>query len=137
MSHDETRLGPEERELVERVAESYAPRAWTPAERSAFDARLESRLEGRARIRLLWPALGAATVAVAAAALWLARPAELEPAGSGSPVVAQRLETDTPGSLDELLLTYESFYGDEEAGALDTRALPEDYVAIAALLLEN
>ena len=120
--HDEElRLDREDRAFVERLAANWAPAPATPAQRAAFDGALAARLERRRR---LWvPALA---TAAAAAALWLFVAPSQGPAPS-SPDATAAWE-------------YELFFSSDLSPASDrddSELLPEDYAAIASLILDG
>jgi len=125
---------------VERVREVWAPDEMTPAERHAFDVRLETRIESNARRgfagRPLWQPIAA--VAVAAIALWLVWGSALTPEGTEAKL-RDRIAGHRPASLAawerEILAAAED---DAEAGAsTDATILPDDYRAISGLFLEG
>jgi hypothetical protein len=123
---EDLRLDREDRDFVERLAAHWAPPPATPAQRAAFDEALRARLGPRRR-RWLWtPALAAAA---AAAALWLyaapsPRPAPLTPGASAAAAAWE----------DEILLSGDrSPAGDRDESEL----LPDDYAAIASLILDG
>jgi hypothetical protein len=122
--------------LIARMREEWAPEPLTAAGRTAFDARLQERIEA-ARRRRWWPALGASLATASLAALLVLRaqppapsPAELAERGA----TAERLAaTDEPAWIDELLY---ATVDDDDAQELDDAGLPDEYVAIAAVLLD-
>lgn len=75
MKTDETLLSADDRRLVARIREGYAPPPLTEMDRTRFDARLRGRVEARRR-RWLWGLGGLALAgAVAATAVFALRPA--------------------------------------------------------------
>lgn len=118
-------LEPGDERLLARLREAYRPEPLTRAQRAAFDAALQARLERR-RVRLWMPVL-ALGAAAALLSLVLVAP-EREPAGAGPRVAA--LEHEAWAA--ELLLSDGAGYGEEDAAAGDD--LPPQYAAIASLL---
>lgn len=127
-------------EWVERVREVWSPEEMTPAERHAFDVRLETRIDADAHRgfmgRPLWQPFAAA--AVTALALWLVWGAALTPE-QHTPQPVDRIAAQRPASLAawerEILAAAED---DAEAGAsTDSTILPDDYRAISGLFLEG
>lgn len=116
---DERELAVEDRRMIDAVDAALRPSPMSPARKAAFHARLEQRIARRNRS---WPWLASAfaTMATAAAALWLIRPAE-------APVV--------PASSEGSVL-----YAFVDSAALSTELtdassyLPDDYLAIARLI---
>jgi hypothetical protein len=103
--------------LVRWIVETYRPPEPAPSARAAFRARLDARIRRRAAGRR-WR-VGAATVAVAAALVWLrgSLPVHREPAPDAS--------------ADEALLAL-ALPADS-----DEEAMPADYQAIEALFLDG
>jgi hypothetical protein len=109
-------LGPGDAALVRRIAEAYRPPEASASERVAFRARLDARIR-RGSTRRVWVA-GFATVAAAAAFVWLRGPAPVGPIA---------VPPDTAAG-DALLAL---------AASSEEEALPADYQAIDDLFLEN
>lgn len=63
----DTTLAPEDRLLVERVREAYAPSPLSPGRAAAFDAELRRRVESRGRRGTVWVPASALAAAVLAA----------------------------------------------------------------------
>lgn len=123
--------------LVARLREEWAPEPLTAAGRTAFDARLQERIEA-ARRRRWWPALGASLATASLAALLVLRaqppaaPPPVDLAERGAP--AERLAaSDEPAWIDELLYATVDY---DDAQELDDAGLPDEYVAIAGVLLD-
>ncbi|MDH4016295.1 MAG: hypothetical protein OEV20_03040 [Actinomycetota bacterium] len=122
---------------LERFRDVYAPEPMSPAERRAFDARLEERIEVEARRGPLWlpiwqPVVAAA--AIAALAVWLV----WSPAPDTSPTVPTEVATARrPASLAdwerEILAAADPATAPESAGSEEI--LPDDYRAIAGMFL--
>jgi hypothetical protein len=127
MSHrDQERpvLDREEQAFVERLAASWAPPSTTPAQRAAFDEGLRARLERRRRPWLVVPALA---TAAAAALIWFA----VTP--SVGPTAPRGDESVVAGAWD-----YELFFSSDVSPSDDrddSEGLPDDYEAIASLIL--
>ena len=126
-------LTSEEASFVERVTTSYAPPPMSPSQRVAFRQRLDARLGPRRRTWLVAPLAGVAAAA-AALALWLAVPGAVEPIPGATPGAHNRAtaapEESEDGSIDEALFALTT--SDERDGSL-----PDDYAAIASLLLDG
>lgn len=124
------RLERGDEELVERLAAEYAPPPLSAAQRVAFDEAIRARIERPRWRRLLAPAFVAA--AAAAALVWLApsdstdpiRPPEQEDSGV---VFASSWE-------DELFLSSDVSASEDR---LESETLPDDYLAIASLLMDE
>jgi hypothetical protein len=120
---DDVALDARERALVDEVARRYRPPEMTPARAAAFDAALMRRIEGRVVRRLVpvaaMAAFGAALVLVVATS-WLARPA---PRGVAEDWLTPLVEADVMEQA-----------GAEATDDAETSDLPEDYVALAALV---
>lgn len=103
----------EDRNWIAAVDEAYRPPAMNAAQRVAFHERLEARLRSRRTLRAAWlvPALAGAT----ALAVWLALP-----------------ETPQPTDIEEPALY--AFIDPSVATEEQGEYLPDDYVALAALL---
>jgi hypothetical protein len=124
------RLEHPEEEFVERLAAEFAPPPMSAEQRIAFDEALRERLERPRRRRLLAPAFAAA--ATAAALIWLAiagPTAPLRIPGDGEP--EQRFASAWE---DELFLSSEVSTSEDR---VESGTLPEDYLAIAALLVDE
>ena len=116
-----------DREFVDRLAENFAPRPMSAAERVGFDEALTARLRQPPRRWLLVPALGAA-----AALMWLA---------STLPFGADLLEGEE-GSGAALVQSWESelFLSSDLSASEDldeSDALPDEYLAIASAFLDG
>jgi len=129
---DEIRLTADEEALVRRVADAFAPPPRTAAQRVAFQARLEERLEtqGRSR-RWVWglAALAAAALAAVVLPMVLGRKAEgplQTTIASGSGPAATGAETAQEDAILAIVV-------DSEVASDAT--LPEDYQAIASVFL--
>lgn len=133
---DPTDLAPGDDRLIETLRSQLDPGERTPAQRAAFQARLEERLERSSSPS--WRPLGlAACAALAAAALWLALPAGLFAGllggrggseGSVAESVAGSVAVSAPG-----LLAYAYYETDylADASAGESGFLSEEYRAIA------
>ncbi|MCP4004829.1 MAG: hypothetical protein GY725_11585 [bacterium] len=122
-------LTPEEAAFVERLRGGYTPEPMSPARRVTFREELDARLTRRT---LGWRApLGAVLAASAALALWFAVPNVIEQPGLGAPLS----ETASAQSIEEVLLTLSASALDETES--DNAELPDDYAAIASLLLDG
>ena len=119
-----------EREFVDRLAAEYAPPPMTAAERLAFDEAIRARLERPRRRPLLIPA--AAAAAAAAALIWLAL------SDSTGPIRLPGEEEsgkEFAGSWEDQLFLSSELSAWEDR--LESEILPEDYLAIASLLLDG
>lgn len=124
--HDDTPpLTPEERDFVERLAGHFSPPPMTTAERVAFDESLQSRLVRR-RPGALKPLAVAATVAALGAWFVLRYGSGPDRTGQALREIAGQRETVGDALLVLALDESISLDRDEE--------LPEEYVAISALL---
>jgi hypothetical protein len=103
-------MSDEDRSWIDAVDEAYRPPAMDASRRVAFHEGVEARLR-RGRATWLVPALSAAT----ALAVWLALPETPQPTDGGEPALY--------AFIDPSLAT-------EDQGEY----LPDDYVALAALL---
>jgi hypothetical protein len=121
-------LAREESRFVERLAESYAPEAMTPAGQIAFDEALRERIAGR---RSSWrPATALwvpAAAAAALAAIWLLGG---NPTLEGVPSPEPAIRTEV---WEEALFSPEPV-DDFEFSDTDG-VLPEEYAAIASAFL--
>jgi hypothetical protein len=130
---DAPELARSEHRFVARVAGAYRARPQSPAERVAFQARLDARI---ARPRGVTPLRALAGAAAAAAAVWLVvaglgseEPAgELRVARAGDPVPAA---ASGRASAAEAILSLSSEDDSED------EPLPDDYAAIADLFLDS
>ena len=120
----------EEASFVERVATSYAPPPTSSSQRVAFRRRLDARVERRSRAWWPGPIMGVAAAA-AAVVLWLAVPGSVEPIPEAQrQTTAQAPEGAADESIDEALFALTTS-NDRDA------SLPDDYAAIASLLLDG
>jgi hypothetical protein len=129
---DERRLASDDDAFVRRVADAYTPPPRTAAQRVAFQAKLEERLQAEGRSRSwMW---GAAAVATAAAAFLLisgALDSQIEePAPQGTMAASEPLPTGHEQAQEEAIL---AIVIDPDARSEDV--LPEDYQAIASVFL--
>lgn len=119
--HDDARLEPRERALVQRIEQAYAPPPETPARRAAFSERLRARLEPRERP--LWaPALAAVALACL---VWVALPTK---------------PPSSEDALDDGAWEYELLVSSDVSPAADrdeSLYLPDDYQAIAQAFLDS
>jgi len=126
-------LAPGDERLIEALRSQLDPGERTPAQRAAFRARLEERLQRSSSPP--WRSLGlAACAALAAAALWLALPAGLlggpgSSEGSVADAFADPVDGLAPG-----LLAYAYYETDylADASAGESGFLSDEYRAIAA-----
>ena len=123
---------------VSRVRDVYEPETMTSAQRAAFDARLEARIErasrGRWTIAIARPAL----VAAVAAALWLnISPEDAPPEPERVAVMSAPAPASRPESLRawqrEMMAVADPASTDSIAP--QTEDLPADYQALDSLLL--
>jgi hypothetical protein len=117
----------QERAFAARLAELWQPPRLTPAGRAAFDAGLDAKLAGRRRRRAAIPALAAATAAAAVA--WVLLP------GSPSTPVGEVVQAGAASWEYDLI--YDSGDSGGSAGSGGSEMLPDDYQAIASLLLDG
>jgi hypothetical protein len=120
--------------LVARMRGAWAPEPLTPARRTAFDARLQERIESRARGRGLWPALGAGLVAASLGWLVLTnQDPTVAPAPERVAITGVRADADRTARAAAMLYT-----GLEEAyeGEVSDDTLPAEYAAIAGVFLD-
>ena len=138
MSDDERNrleLTSEDARFIERVGEAYTPTKPGASQRAEFRQALDGRIAARERPRFTLPLAGFAA-ATAAVALWLYLPGATDP----SPVVQPQLVAEAEATSDEIEETVDSV--DEALFTLtasedrDT-SLPDDYAAIASLLLDG
>lgn len=123
-------LAGDDARLLARVREAFAPEPMTPFERTAFDARLQERIERRRRRLGLWPALGAGLVAASLAMLLLVREEANGPPTPGSVAIAtSQPRPASPAWAADLL------YGDDDELDEDD-GLPAEYAAIAGVFLD-
>ena len=134
---DGAQQGGEDAAWLERVRDVYTPEPMSPAERLAFDTRLEERIETSARSGLfglpLWQPIS--LMAVVAVAVWLTiSPAPAPTTPDAPPEVAS---VRRPASLAdwerEILAAAEP--GSTPNSATGDEILPDDYRAIAGLFL--
>lgn len=116
---------PADERLVEAVRGHWTPPPLSPARRTALRATIEARLEERSRPWLLMPALGGALAA--GLAVWLLF-------APSPPITGPQSEAALLAWEEEVLFAAEVL---EEESVLDTELLPDDYVAISALLLDT
>lgn len=147
---DRDALRPEDESLVRRVAEAWRAPEQTPAERVAFQRRLDARLAKQTRgpsARWLRPLAGAAVLAAGIALALLAvtgrgvrdagtiatAPVPVAPAPSPAPA------TDSArGEAIYALATEDDDTEDAAAASAGSlEALPDDYVAIASLFVDG
>jgi hypothetical protein len=130
---DEIGLAADEEAFVRRVADAFAPPPRTAAQRVAFQARLEERLEveGRPR-RWVWGLAALAAAALAAVVLPMVFGREVE-----APVVQTTIAsgsgpaaTGAEAAQEDAIL---AIVVDSEVASDAT--LPEDYQAIASVFL--
>jgi hypothetical protein len=125
-------LTPEDARFVERIRSHYAPPPLSPAQRTAFDARLSERLEGRRwRSPLLTTAttLAFALLTVWTVLPWLTRPRDV--ALLPRPVATR---SESEAAFEQAL-----FYGDLTRVKTETRSkeLPPDYAAIESAFFDD
>ena len=121
---DDLDLSSEDTVFVEEIERAYQPPAMNAARRTAFDARLEERLQER-EPRSFWPAAAmgmASAAAIGALALWF---------NVTSPI--ETTEVASTETLEDALLVL--IEPADRIGRDDS--LPEDYEAIASLFLEG
>ena len=126
-SNEREDLKPDDRRLIRRMAEHYAPQPLSAARRATFDRTLEKRLVDSSRLPFLWPAsLLAATCA--ALLLWFALPSQqasspnfkaLTPPSAPTPLAQDTTSHPT-------LLAYAYYQSEAE-----TDFLPAEYIALA------
>jgi hypothetical protein len=125
MKRDEERsaINRREEEFVEGLAAHYAPAPWTSAERASFDEALRSRIAQPRRRGFVVPALASAAAVALVWFSFFSGPGVEE----SSPAAASAWES-------ELFLS-------SDVSPLDDRdeseALPDDYLAIASLFLDE
>ncbi len=116
------RLSPADEAFVRRIASAYAPPRPSAPQRAAFMARLDARFE-RSRRRRQGGALVAAAAAALAAFALLHAPSQAPP--------AQRAAAPGAGSAQAEAILALAIAQEPASDA----ALPEDYEAIAGVLL--
>ena len=119
-------ITPEDRQLIEAIANDYQPMPMDAVRQAVFRRRLEERLERRARIPWRAAFAGGAMLATAAAVLWLTTlPGE-------SPEAVR--VASVPQEEAPLLYAFvdPDDYGGDRLEAQDF--LPDDYVALADVL---
>ena len=115
-----------EKEFLDRLAGAYRPKPMTAGERAAFGEAIRTRLERRRR-PLLIPALGAAA---AAALLWFVVSQSIDPI----PVPAEEeFAAVVAGSWEDELFLSSDLGASEDRE--ESKALPDDYLAIASAFL--
>ena len=130
---DRAPLRGEDEELVERLAEGFAPAPLSPARRAAFDEALAVRIASRRRKRLLVPALAAAA---AVALAWLVAPGARGPATNELAGEMDLLaEAEAAARWERELFDPDFLFESEEA--TDSEQLPDDYAAIAGAFLDG
>jgi anti-sigma-K factor RskA len=123
---------PGDEELVTRIVESFTPPPLTPAQQVAFDDRLWGRIEKQKwRSWRLAPALAAALAIAAIVGFAVLRGEYDEP-----PVVAA-MEGRSSSWEQQLLRPPELTDGGAEDDWTESGSLPEDYVAIASVFLDD
>jgi hypothetical protein len=130
-----TDLEDQEAEFVRRIAQASAPPELTPSKRAAIDAKLWARVENRRRFGFLTPALATSAVAVVVIAVVRVTGMEETRVASLPSPVQKTIATDsgrTPATWEYSLL-FEPAIND----GTDGEQLPEEYRAIADLLLEG
>jgi hypothetical protein len=126
---DPVDLAPDDDRLIETLRSQLDPGERTPAQRAAFQARLEERLERSSSPS--WRPLGLATcAALAAAALWLALPAGLLGGLLGG---AEGSGVRSASAAEPGLLVYAYYETDYLAAASEGESgfLSDEYRAIA------
>lgn len=121
-------LTPADQRLIEVIRTELDPGERSSAERAAFRARLEGRIEDRTTP--LWKPLGiAATAALAALAFWIAQPTAKNELGIDPDPKAAVVASET-GSVG--LLAY-AYYETDYLGSNETESdfLPDEFQAIA------
>lgn len=137
--HRDTEDTPDARDDVwlERVRAVWRPEELSPGERRAFDARLEARIEAAAG-RRWWsvPAWQPVTaILVAALAAWLVSAGDSPgPDPLPDPAMAARRPASLTAWEHEILNAGEA---GTPATPVDDAMLPDDYRALAGLLLER
>lgn len=131
---DELRLEAGDAGFVARLEAEYAPEPQSAAQRQEFLRGLEARIERRRRRWRLPTALAGAGAAGALAWLVLApQPApEPMPSAGGAPPAASR-----PAEGWDTQLFYADELLDDDADGATGQALPEEYVAIASVFLDD
>ncbi len=129
---DELRLASDDEAFVRRVADAYAPSPRTAAQRVAFQAKLEERLQAEGRSRSwMW---GVAAVATAAAAFFLlseALDSQIEePSPQQAIAISKPLPTGHEEAQEDAILAIVI-----DPDATSEEVLPEDYQAIASVFL--
>jgi hypothetical protein len=132
-SDERPKLAREDEGFVKRVAESYAPPPMTAAERAAFDETLLERIQ-RSHPTRRWLTLAGVPAAVGAAlaAAWLFF---LSPGTEGlAPSEGMAPALSARAWEEELFLNGGLF---EAERADESELLPEEYLAIASVLLDG
>jgi hypothetical protein len=124
------RLEHGEEGFVESLTAEYAPSPMSAAQRAAFDETLRARLERPRRRWLLAPAFAGATAA--AALIWLAVAGPTGPVGIPGGEGSGR---EIAGSWEDELFLSSEVSGSEDR--VESGALPDDYLAIASLLIDG
>lgn len=124
-----------EEEFIGRIAEGFAPPKLSAARRAALDSELRDRIgephgPGFARPALAFASV-VAGIGVVMALLW----GEFEPVGEGPRAGLIAAESPSAAAWERDLFDPESF-GDGDAGS-DLEGLPDDYAAIAGMLLDG
>lgn len=126
--------------FVEVLRDAYAPEPLGPARRAALDAELRERIARRARC---WRVGGAAAAVAATAAMawWLLPVSPTALPGSAPAAAPQRAEAtpapESPAGGDVEAWELELLYGSDAAQPDGEAELPEEYLAIASVLLDG
>lgn len=124
--------GLQEDRFIERLAEAWKAPTLSPAERSAFAARVRQKVEQRTGRRRRLPYLAAATLAAAAVILFAVWPAEEPAVDWVSPLVDAQAVLD--GSEQDAGLGWGGLDVSEEEDALLASVAPE-YQAVGAWMM--
>jgi hypothetical protein len=132
-SDERPKLAREEEDFVKRVAASYAPPPMTATERAAFDEALLGRIRrSQPARRWLVAAWLPAAAAVALTVVWLFSgwpgSDEFVPSDEDVPALSARAWEE------ELFLEDGSFESEQTD---ESELLPEEYIAIASILLDG
>jgi len=132
-SDDRPKLAREDEDFVKRVAESYAPPPMAAAERAAFEEVLLERVRRSHVARRWFTAAGLPAAAGAAlAAAWLLF---LSPGTEGLAPSEEIVPALSARAWEEELFLDGGFFELEQPD--ESELLPEEYIAIAGVLLDG
>jgi len=127
MRHTDTsdpQIRPEDRRLIETIAQDYRPEPMDATRQAVFRRRLEERLAGRARFP--WRAALAVAATAAAAVLWFTLP------HGGQPDVSRNASAERAEA--PLLFAFVDPDGDDPERLQPKEFLPDDYAVLANVL---